>query len=155
MSVFQNSFLAGRTSFGSGGGYSQPRARGGMMTKDQYGDAVRQALPQPMAQQSVAKQQFAPQPSGNYSAYAQQMAPSRPEAAPVHPQPMPTQPQVVRSQSAPGVIGSQSTGDGRTMSNAEYSKKLASFGSQDGKPLTGEQIFERAQWAQKNARAMA
>lgn len=166
MSVFQNSFLAGRTGFGSVGGYRRSRLAGGVVGRDQYGDAVRQAIQPPMNamamsrnQQSVARgaQPVArgQQSSGqDYSAYAQQMAPSRPDAPAAMPQSAQPAPQVARTQSAPGVVGSQSKGDGRTMSNAEYSAKLASFGSPNGGPLTSQQIWDRAQWAQKNARAM-
>jgi hypothetical protein len=168
MSVFQNPHMAGRTGFGSSGGYRQPR--GGMMTKDQYGDSVRQLMRAPANAmsmgQSRGQQPFSrgQQAAGqDFSAYSQPMAPSRqtaPAALPQGPyqqQPqMPSRPvqQSPMPSSPPSFVGGQSQGEGRTMSNQDYAKKSASFGPSDGTPWTEQQIWEQAQWSQKNARAM-
>jgi hypothetical protein len=102
MSVFQNSHMAGRTGFGSGGGYRQPR--GGMTRQDAFGNGVRQAIQQPSnMQMAPARQAFsAYSPSQNsqsmaparqaFAAYAPQQPTAQPQAAPQFtPQPRITQ----------------------------------------------------------------
>lgn len=91
MSVFQNPHMAGRTGFGSGGGYRQPRAVGGMTRQDTFGDGVRQAIQQPSGMQMAPARQ-------NFSAYSpsqnpQSMAPARQAFAAYAPQQPAAQPQ--------------------------------------------------------------
>lgn len=89
MSVFQNPHMAGRTGFGSSGGYRQPR--GGVTRQDTFGDGVRQAIQQPSSMQMApARQAFsAYSPSQN----SQSMAPARQAFAAYAPQQPTAQPQ--------------------------------------------------------------